>query len=186
MDDQMIVDLYLQRDERALSETAAKYGRRLQKLAFGILRDQATAEECENDTYMEAWNRIPPNEPRNYLYPFLARIVRHVSLNRCRVNERLKRKAHICELSGEMEQCIPAPNDLECRLEIQELAEAINGFLKLLDVDKRNIFIRRYWYLDSVIDIANRFGISESKVKTTLFRCRNRLREYLEQEGYVL
>jgi RNA polymerase sigma-70 factor (ECF subfamily) len=71
-------------------------------------------------------------------------------------------------------------------LEAQELAEAINGFLKLLDVDKRNIFIRRYWYLDSVVDIANLYGISQSKVKTTLFRCRNRLREYLDQEGYVL
>lgn len=186
MDDNKIVELYLLRDERAIEKTAVKYGRRLRSLAFGILRDTESAEECENDTYMEAWNSIPPHEPRSYLYPFLARITRHISLNRCRDSARLKRSAYICELSAEMEQCIPSPDDLECRMDEMALRDAINAFLEKLTVEKRNIFLRRYFFLDSTADIAKRFGISESKVKTTLFRCRNKLREYLIKEGYTL
>ena len=186
MEDSMIVELYLRRDEAAICATAAKYGNKLRMLAWGILRDLETAEECENDTYMEAWNSIPPHEPRSYLYPFLARIARHISLNRCRDRERLKRSAFVCELSAEMEQCIPSPDDLECRMDGLALAEAINGFLRKLDGERRRIFIRRYWFLDSVADIAKRFGISQSKVKTTLFRCRKQLKAYLEKEGYIL
>lgn len=186
LDDSVIVDLYLRRDEAAICETAGKYGNKLRMLAWGILRDQETAEECENDTYMEAWNSIPPHEPRTYFYPFLARIARNLSLNRCRDRERLKRTAFVCELSAEMEQCIPSPDDLECRIDGLVLAKAINGFFRMLDAERRNIFIRRYWFLDSVADIAKRFGVTQSKVKTTLFRCRNQLREYLEKEGYTL
>ena len=120
MDDRSIVALYLRRDETAIRQTAEKYGSRLRTLAYGIVNDLQTAEECENDTYMEAWRTIPPHEPSDHFYAFLARIT------------------------------------------------------------------RRYWYLDSVADIAKRYGISESKVKTTLFRCRNRLREYLNKEGYTV
>ena len=98
----------------------------------------------------------------------------------------MKRSAYICELSSEMEQCIPAPDDVECRVDELTLREAINGFLQTLDEEKRNIFIRRYWFLDSVAAISKRFDCSESKVKTTLFRCRNQLREHLETEGYIL
>nr|WP_300916777.1 hypothetical protein [uncultured Acetatifactor sp.] len=99
-------------------------------------------------------------------------------------NDRLKRSAFICELSAEMEQCIPAPDDVESRVDDMALREAINGFLGTLGQEKRNIFIRRYWYLDSIAHISQRFSLSESKVKTTLFRCRNQLRAYLEKEGY--
>lgn len=186
MEDSMIVELYLRRDEAAVRETAEKYGSKLRALALGILGDRDAAEECENDTYMEAWNRIPPHEPRTYFYPFLARIARNLSLNSCRDRQRLKRSAFVCELSAEMEQCIPSPDDLECRMDADALAEAINGFLGMLNAERRNIFIRRYWFLDSVADIAKRFGVTQSKVKTTLFRCRNQLREYLEKEGYIL
>ncbi|HIZ55288.1 MAG TPA: RNA polymerase sigma factor [Firmicutes bacterium] len=186
MDDNRIVELYLLRDETAIKQTTEKFGSRLHSLAYGIVNDQQTAEECENDTYMEAWNTIPPHEPRSYLYAFLARITRHISLNCCRNRSRLKRSAFICELSSEIEQCIPAPDDVECRIDDMTLRKAINGFLSKLDEEKRNIFIRRYWYLDSIDDISNRFTLSESKVKTTLYRCRNQLREYLEKEGYVL
>lgn len=186
MDDEKIVELYLQRDEAAIGRSAEKYGERLRSLAYGITREIETAEECENDTYLEAWNRIPPHEPKNYLYAFLAKITRHTSINRCRERNRLKRKAYICELSAEMEECIPSPDDAESRLDDMMLAEAINGFLKKLDEEKRNIFIRRYWYMDSVGEISARFGISESKVKTTLFRCRKKFREHLEKEGYEL
>lgn len=186
MDDDHIVDLYLRRDEDAIRNTTEKYGSRLRTLAQGIVCDRQTAEECESDTYMEAWNTIPPHEPRSYFYAFLARIVRHISLNCCRDRSRLKRSAFICELSAEMEQCIPAPDDAACRMEENALRDAINGFLGSLSTEKRNMFLRRYWYLEPIADIAKRFGVSESKVKTTLFRCRNGLRDYLEQEGYTI
>lgn len=186
MEDSRIVELYLQRDETAIRQSAEKYGSRLRALAYGIVNDTQTAEECENDTYMQAWNSIPPHEPRSYLYAFLARITRHVSLNRCRDNSRLKRSAFLYQLSAEMEQCLPAPDDAACRLDDVALGEAINGFLGELDEEKRNIFIRRYWYLDSIADISKRFALSESKVKTTLLRSRNRLREHLVKEGYTL
>lgn len=186
MDDNRIVDLYLRRDEAAIRETADKFGGRLRSLAYGIVSDRQTAEECENDTYLEAWNAIPPHEPRSYLYAFLARITRHIALNRCRERSRLKRSAWICEFSAELEQCIPAPDDVACRMDDLALGEAINGFLGKLDEEKRNLFVRRYWYLDSIADISKRFALSESKVKTTLFRCRARLRKHLEQEGYRL
>ena len=186
MDDNNIVELFLRRDETAIGQTAEKYGKRLRTLAHGITGDAQTAEECENDTYMEAWNTIPPHEPRRYLYAFLARITRHIALNCCRARSRLKRSALLCELSTELEQCIPAPDDIECRVDDMALSEALNGFLGTLGAEKRNIFIRRYWYLDSIADISKCFALSESKVKTTLFRCRNQFREYLEKEGYTL
>lgn len=186
MDDKRIVDLYLQRNEAAIKETAEKYGSRLSALAFSIVKDRETAEECVEDTYMEAWNSIPPHEPRSYLYAFLARIIRHISLNCCRDRGRLKRRAFLCELSEEMEQCLPAPDDIECRMDNMALREAINGFLGSLKEENRNIFLRRYWYLDSIADISRRYGLSESKVKITLFRSRNQFRTYLEKEGYIL
>lgn len=186
LDDNRIVEMYLLRDEAAIKQTAEKYGSCLRSLAYGIVNDRQTAEECENDTYMEAWNTIPPHEPKSYLYAFLARITRHISLNCCRDRRRLKRSAFICELSIEMEQCIPAPDDARCRIDDMALSKEINGFLSKLDAEKRNIFIRRYWYLDSIADISKRFALSESKVKTTLYRCRSRLREHLEKGGYTL
>ena len=186
MNDNEIVKLYLQRDETAIRETSVKFGGRLRALAYGIVRDTETAEECENDTYLKAWESIPPHEPRDYLYPFLARITRHLALNCCRDRSRLKRSALICQLGAEMEQCIPATDDVQWKMDDIALREAINGFLGQLDTEKRNIFVRRYWFLDSTADISKYFAISESKVKTTLFRCRNKLRQYLEKEGYFL
>ena len=186
MEDTRIVELYLLRDETAVKQTAEKYGSRLRALAYGIVDDLQTAEECENDTYLKAWNAIPPHEPRSYLYAFLARITRHIALNCCRHRDRLKRSAFLLELSTELEQCIPAPDDAACRVDELALGEALNRFLAGLDGEKRNLFIRRYWYLDSIAALSKRFALSESKVKTTLFRCRRRLREHLEKEGYTL
>lgn len=186
MEDGQIVELYLDRNESAIGHTAEKYGRRLRSLALGMTQDAQTAEECENDTYMGAWRSIPPHEPRGYLYAFLARITRHVALNRCRERDALKRGGFVRELSAELEQCIPAPDDLECRLDAMALGEVVSSFLISLDREKRDMFLRRYWYLDAVSAIARRFGCSEGKVKTTLFRVRGRLRAYLEQEGYTV
>lgn len=186
MDDTFIVDLYLSRDESAIRQTSDKFGPRLRALAYDIVQDCQTAEECENDTYWAAWKTIPPHEPRTYLYNFLARITRHLSLDVCRRRDRLKRKAYLCELSAEIEQCIPAPDDVECRVDDITLGRVINAFLAELSPEKRNIFVRRYWYLDPVSAIARRYSLSESKVKTTLFRCRKLLRERLEKEGFQL
>ena len=186
LDDTKIIDLFFERDETAIRYASEKYGNRLRSLSHSIVKDRQTAEECENDTYMEAWDTIPPHEPRSYLYAFLARIIRHLSLNCCRDRSRLKRSAFICELSAEMEQCIPAPDDVQCRIKDKVFADAINEFLSRLDEEKRNIFVRRYWYLDSIASISERFALSQSKINTTLFRCRNELRKYLEKEGYSI
>ena len=186
MDDRSIVNLYLSRDEAAIRQTAGKYGLRLRALANGIVQDLPTAEECENDTYLEAWNSIPPHNPWDYLYAFLARITRHISINCCRKNNTLKRSAQLCQLSDEMAQCIPGGEDVQQQLDEDALKTAINRFLAKLTPEKRVIFLRRYWFLDSVENIAHRYGFSQSKVKTTLHRCRNQLREYLHKEGFSI
>lgn len=186
MEDEKIVELYFERDETAIERTSEKYGKRLSAVSNGIVRDMETAEECENDTYLEAWNIIPPNEPKTYFYAFLARIIRNISLNCCRKKNALKRNAFVCELSAEMEECIPSPDDMDCRIDDMVFAEIINKFLSELDAEKRKIFVRRYWYMDSVTEISEKLLLSESKVKTSLFRTRKKLREFLEKEGYAL
>lgn len=180
----MIVELYLARDETAIRHTQRRYGARLRRLSYSILGDMPAAEECENDTYLEAWQRIPPHEPRGYLYAFLARIIRNRSIDHCRRRERSKRKVYITELSSELEQCIPAPEDLECRMEAEELGQAISRFLKGLPEQQRIVFVRRYWFADTIEQICRRYLMSQSKVKSMLFRTRNALRDYLEKEGY--
>ena len=186
MDDRAIVALYWQRNEDALRITEEKYGARLQALAYGIVGDRQTAEECENDTYLESWQAIPPHRPENYFYAFLACITRRNALNCCREREALKRNGHIIELSTELEQCIPGTNDTAHCVDAMALRQALNGFLATLSREKRCIFLRRYWYMDSVAEISRRFALSESKVKTTLLRCRRQLRAHLEKEGFSL
>ena len=186
MEDDKIVQLYLDRDESAIRHTAEKYGSRLRALSLGITADAQTAEECENDTYMEAWNRIPPNEPRTWFFPFLSRIIRHISIDRCRERSSLKRSAHIVELSAELETCLPSSNEIENAMDHAELGRAISRFLQTISREKRVIFVRRYFYLDSVAEISRKCAVSESKVKTSLFRTRNDLRKYLIKEGYTL
>ncbi len=186
MDDEKILELFFRRDEAAIGFISEKYGRRLRSLSYRIVQDILTAEECENDTYVDAWNSIPPHRPKDYLYAFLARITRHISLNCCRNRSCLKRAAFICELSIEMEQCIPTPDDCSCRIDDMVFADVLNRFLSSLTMEKRNMFLRRYWYMDSISEISKRYHCSESKVKTTLFRTRKQFRELLEKEGYTL
>lgn len=186
MEDEQIVDLYLRRDEAAVRHTAEKYGRQLHAMSCRITEDSLTAEECVNDTYLEAWNRIPPHEPRTYLLPFLSRILRNLSINRCVERDRLKRRACVTELSAELAQCIPAPGAVEQCLDAAVLGELISKFLHTQPREKRIIFMHRYYYLDSVSAIAKRFGYTESKIKTTLFRMRSDLRKRLMKEGYTL
>ena len=186
MEDNKIVQLYLDRDENAIRQTAEKYGSRLRSVSYSITRDRETSEECENDTYLEAWNRIPPSEPRDYLYAFLTRIIRTCSIDRCRERTRLKRSSIVIELTEELENCIPAVNDVADDVEAKLLGEEISRYLYTLTDDKQVIFVRRYFYLDTVSEIAKCLSISDSKVKTTLFRIRNELREHLTTEGYTI
>lgn len=186
MDDSRIIALYMRRDESAIVETSVKYGKRLRSISYGITEDSQTAEECENDTYLEAWNSIPPHNPVEYFFAYLARIIRHKSLDTCRARKRIKRKAIVTELTAEMEECIPSLDDTPCGLEMKELGAVISRYLRTLTEEKQIIFMRRYWYMDSIPSIARRLGIGQSKVKMTLLRCRKGLREYLEKEGYMI
>ena len=182
MEDSEIVELYLARNEQAVGESAKRYGARLRKLACGILDEETAAEECENDAYLEAWNAIPPAEPRTYLYAFLARITRHLAIDRCRGLGRQKRSARLEELTAELADCTPGPESVEAR----QLAETVSRFLRSLPEEKRDIFLRRYWYCDSIGSIAKRFRCGESKVKTALHRTRKELKDYLDKEGYTV
>lgn len=181
LNDNEIVELFLARDESALAKTAEKYGKRLRALALHICGDMTAAEECENDTYLKAWNSIPPHEPRSYLFSFLAKITRCTALDRVKKDAR----ARFAELTEELENTLPSPDDVEGRLDGKLLSEAISAFLRTQSAEKRNIFLRRYWFTDSVAEIAKRFSISEGKVKSALFRTRNALQEYLKKEGFL-
>lgn len=183
MNDEEIVELYIKRDENAIRQTQRKFGKHIINISKNITGSELTAEEVENDTYLHAWENIPPTEPRTYLFAFLARIARNLSISICRERSALKRNAMLVELSDEMEECIPSSVSVEAEAEGNMLLELINKFLFSKSEDKRNIFMRRYWYLDSVGEIAKRFGISESNVKTSLFRMRTELREFLEAQG---
>lgn len=186
MDDRRIVAMFMDRNEAAIENTAAKHGASLRNISYNIVEDSETAKECENDTYLEAWNSIPPSDPSEYLFHFLARIIRHISIDVCRMRGRQKRKMVITELTAEMEECIPAPDDTTCKVEYAELGKAISKYVRSLSEEKQVIFMRRYWYTDSVEDIARSLGIGESKVKMSLLRTRNGLKKFLMKEGYEL
>lgn len=186
MDDSRIVELYLSRNESAISQTAQKYGFRLRQIANSILNNNESAEECENDTYLEAWNLIPPNEPRNYLFAFLGKIIRHIAIDMCRRNSAQKRYAMFCELTQEMQECIPSNSDVMEELEVNALTESINAFLETCSEEQRNVFVRRYWFFDTISEICKRYGYTQSKVKTMLFRMRKELQIHLEKEGYTI
>ena len=186
MDDRMIVDLYFKRDENAIRQTQRKFGKRIINISKHITGNALTAEEVENDTYLRAWENIPPTDPASYLFAFLARIARNISISVCRERSALKRNAVLVELSDEMAECLPSDCNIEQEAEADMVLELINKFLFSKPEDKRNIFMRRYWYMDSVKDIAKRFGQSESNVKTALFRLRNELKEYLEENDVIV
>ena len=186
MDDSEIVALYLKRDEKAIAHTTEKYGGKLLNIINRILNDRSYAEECLNDTYLEIWNRIPPSTPDSYFFAFAASIARHMAIDRLRKEKSLKRTAVFIELTAEMEECISSGNNTENVLEAKELTHIINTFLSDCPEWKRNVFVRRYWFFDAVNDIADKYGISESKVKTTLFRMRKDLKKYLEKEGFTV
>lgn len=183
MTDESIITQFWERSETAIKSTSDKYGRYLTKIAMNILHLHEDAEECVNDTYYTAWKQIPPDRP-NKLLPYLGRITRCLALNRCDYLNAQKRSADFTLQLTELEDCLSLPDTAASRYESGELASTISAFLRTLDGQKRNIFIRRYWFSDSIADIAVRFMISESKVKSILFRVRKQLKQHLEREGY--
>ena len=184
MDDTGIIALFFQRDEQAVRETHAAYGKKLYFLSRNILASREDAEESVNDTYLETWRSIPPKRPR-YFYAFLAAICRNLSLNRLDWRMAAKRNAEIVALTEEMENCLPDGRQ-EAEFDRRELRRILEAFLDSLSKESRLIFLRRYLYAEKISDIAARYAISESKVKTQLHRSRNKLRAQLEQEGIFL
>lgn len=186
MNDEQIVALYWERDEQAISVTRERYGTYLFSIAFQILADREDSEECENDTYLAAWNTMPPQRP-NVLPAFLAKIVRNLSLKKWREKHAQKRGGGSAPLAfEELEDCIADDRSFREELDARKLAERINDFLRSLDEIERRVFVCRYFYGDPISDIAARFDFGESRVKTMLMRTRNKLRAYLEKEGVVI
>lgn len=184
MDDCMIIDLYWARSEDAISETDKKYGRFCYGLSFNILGDSLDAEECVSDTYMAAWDAMPPHRP-GLLKAFLGKLSRRIAISRWRGKNAAKRKGMTELVLDELSDCVPGGCSPAEELELKELAAVIDGFLRSLPEAERLVFIRRYWYLDPIKDICARYGYSQSKVKTMLYRMRAALKFRLSEEGYI-
>lgn len=185
VEDNRIVELYWQRAEQAIAETEAKYGPYCRTIARRVLSDERDAEECVADAYLDAWNRIPPHRPAS-LRAFIGKIVRHVAIDRLRSRSAQKRGGNEVFLAlDELEECIPAREDAETAFERSELANALESFLSSLPDTERRLFLRRYWYMDPVDELCERFGFSESKVKTMLYRTRKKLRAYLTKQNLI-
>ena len=181
MEDSKIIELFFARSEEAIRQTDLAYGKRLFVLADNILRDREDAEESVSDTYLKAWETIPPRKPERF-FGYLAKICRNFSLGRLDWKAAAKRKAEVVALTQEMESCVPDARR-EAELEGRELGRLLNAFLRTLTPENRMVFLRRYWYVDTVAEIAARYGISESAVMTRLHRTRAKLSTYLEKEG---
>ena len=185
MDDEKIVAFYIQRSQQAILETRKKYGAYCRVIARRILTNLRDVEECENDAYLAAWNTIPPQIPRK-LSIFLGRIIRNIALDKHSYNTAKKRNNEFEVILTELEECLASSHTVETSYEAGELAQYISQFLYTLDEQSRNIFIQRYWYSYSIKDISLHFQMSSSKVKSNLFRTRNKLRFYLESEGLYI
>lgn len=184
MEDRQIMDLFWRRDHGAIPAVQEKYGGRLLGLAQRLVGSREDAEECVNDAYLKVWNAIPPERPQ-CLYAYLAKVCRNLALDRLDWRNAQKRKAEVVSLTLELETCIP-DSRREQHLSGQALGAVLTAFLQKLPEEQRLLFLRRYWYGDSIQEIAMRYGLGESKVKTSLMRTRNRLRKYLEKEGILV
>lgn len=186
MNDSEIIELYFARDERAISETQGKYDSYLRTVSGKIIKSSEDVSECVNDTYLGAWNAIPPTRP-NIFRIFLARITRNLSLKKLRSAYAEKRGGGEAALTlDELEEVVESGSRIDEELEAKELAGMIDEFLAGRAVVDRKIFISRYWYFDSIKEIADRFSFTESKVKMTLKRSRDDLKSYLETRGVVI
>ncbi len=186
MDDREIIQLYWDRNEQAIPATYEKYGKYCTSIAKNILGNNEDAEECVNDTFLNAWNSIPPHRP-TLLPTFLGKITRNLSLNRYKRNMTDKRgngQAHL--VLDELSDFLSDTEDVERKIERKELINEINAFLAALPKNKRNVFVCRYWYFDSISDIGKRFNMTETNVSVTLNRLRTKLYSYLSERGFDL
>jgi RNA polymerase sigma factor, sigma-70 family len=184
MDDKRIVELYFERSEQAVSETASKYGKYCYSIAYNILDNNEDAEESVNDTYVDAWNSIPPHRP-SILSTFLGKITRRISIDRWRKGRAEKRGGGEMPLVlEELQECVADDHSVEQDVEKRCLSDIINTFVISLPETEQKVFVCRYWYMDSVDFICKQFGFSESKVKSMLYRTREKLRVILSKEGF--
>lgn len=178
------MELYWARKEAAIAETSKKYGSYCGKIAKNILHDSLDAEECVNDTWLKTWNAIPPERP-NIFSAYLAAITRNLSLSKYRSNHAQKRLVQTLSVAyEELEACVPDDISMEALSDKVALGRMINQFLKTISPEDSCMLIRRYWYMDSVPEIAERYGIAEGSVKSRLHRIRKKLKRFLEEEGY--
>lgn len=185
MEDREIVNLYWDRNERAIKETAAKYGRYCYKIAYNILLNKEDADESVNDTYFKTWECIPPHFPEA-LAVFVGKITRRISLNKWRSKTRRKRGGGQVNLAlEELDEFISDENDVEKAVEHKELLHTINDFLGALPATERDLFVCRYWFFASIQELSRKFAFSESKTKSMLFRTREKLKVCLKKEGYL-
>lgn len=186
MDDEKIIALFMERSEQAITETSQKYGRYCHYIAYQILRNDEDSEECVNDTYLRAWHAIPPKHP-NRLQTFLGKITRHLSLNKLEKQSAQKRGGGQKEaILHELTQCLPAQEDTACAVDGMVIREVLDRFLEGLPDETRKLFVRRYWYMSPIREIAKDYSLSESKVTVTLFRTREKLKTAFEKEGIIL
>ena len=185
MEDRQIVRLFFARSDRAIAETEHKYGAYCRSIARNILQNEQDADECVSDAMLGAWNSIPPQEPES-LGAYVGKLTRCKAIDRLRASNRLKRGGGAVTLAyEELEECVPARDGVEEDVLRQELGAAIRRFLAGLGQTERNVFLLRYWYVCPVAEIAERFGFSQAKVKSTLLRTRKKLRAFLEKEAIV-
>lgn len=182
VEDNTIIELYWARSELAIRETELKYGRLFHQIANNILHNPADAEECVNDVYLGAWNAIPPARPR-ILTAFLCRIARNLALKKYQQIHAARRNPAVAVSYEELEECLADGGSDDQNIADDQLADCINRFLDTLDGVSRQVFVRRYWYFDSVKEIMRRFRMSKSKVESMLFRTRKKLRTWIEEEG---
>ena len=186
MDDRRIVELFLERSEEAILETDIKYGRYCHKIAFNVLGNDEDSEECVNDAYMRAWGSIPPNEPDS-MASYIGRITRNLALDKLRQKQSDKRgNGEVPVVLDELAECVSGHDELERRQDSAEIAAAIDSFLDELNSVERGVFMRRYWMMEPIADVANRYDISVSKTTTMLFRLRAKLKKHLMKEGIPL
>lgn len=184
MEDAQIIELYFQRDETAITETVSKYGAFCERIAMNILSVAEDAEECVNDTYLQAWKAIPPQRP-DRLGAWLGRVVRNTAINLWHKNHRKKRYAGFEQLFSELEECLPSPETIERELDEAELTQLLNAWLASLSKADRVLFIRRYWNGEAIKQLAREQGVIPQKIANRMYRLRQSLKSTLEQEGYL-
>ena len=184
MEDAQIVDLFFERSEQAIEELQKKFGAAVSKTAANILRSRQDAEECANDTYLAVWDSIPPHRP-DPLGAYVCRIARNLAVSKLRSETAQKRDHSLDLVLDEMEDFLPSGADVEADYDYKETVEGINRFLSTLDYDDRYLFVRRYWFADSVQEIAAAMHLRENRVSLRLFRLREKLRKTLQKEGLL-